>query len=117
MKRNYSYIANEGLSFYFKTNLNAPKYRVIRIDFQEDAGSMSREELDAAVAASMTEIVAETSDVLESAICTNGDVLLLCYLQDCKNVLVVSELQSGKVRGSIPLPGVGSVTGSRVDMR
>lgn len=50
----YDYIANDGPVFTFKTNLGAPKYKLIRADISVDADKLS-----------WTDVVAESENVLE----------------------------------------------------
>jgi prolyl oligopeptidase len=67
----YEYITNEGSIVWFKTNLDAPRYKVITIDLANPA----RE--------NWKEIIAQDEkDVLSYAICVNTDKLLLVHLHD-----------------------------------
>ena len=54
----FQFTANDGTLFTFQTNLNAPRYRLIKIDIAKN--------------------------VLEWSVCINKDVLVLCYLHDVK---------------------------------
>ncbi|XP_013397961.1 prolyl endopeptidase isoform X3 [Lingula anatina] len=95
----YEYITNEGTVFTFKTNLNAPKYKLINID-------LSKPEMD-----NWQILVAEDAkDVLDWAACVNKNKLVLCYMQDVKNVLYLNDLQSGKMVTQLPLE-VGTIVG------
>lgn len=63
----------------FRTNLDAPNYRLIAIDFEHP----ERENWKTIVEASET-------DVLDWAVCVNKDKLLTCYVHDVKvNILFV----------------------------
>ena len=65
------YITNEESVFTFKTNLNAPKYKLVRVDLN-DANLEWKD------------LIAEKEDVLESVKCVNHDRLLLNYMHHCK---------------------------------
>lgn len=95
----YSYITNNQKLFYFRTNLKAPRYKIIRIDF------------DQAEPSNWTTIIEEhEKDVLEWASCVNETKLVLCYLHDVKNVLQVHNLADGKFLANLPLD-IGTIVG------
>jgi len=95
----YDFVTNEGPVCTFKTNLDAPRYRLINIDL-----SKSDKEF-------WTSLIAEQDqDVLEWASCVNQDTLILCYLHDVKNVLYIHDLVSGDRKAELPLD-IGSVVG------
>lgn len=93
----YSFIGNEGSLFWFRTDLNAPRGRVIAIQTQ----TPDREQWQ--------EIIPEVAETLE-------DVGLLFnqfvadYLKDAHTQIKRFDLEGGFV-GEIALPGVGSVGG------
>lgn len=91
----YEYIANDDTIFTLKTNLHAPRYRIIRADF-------ARQEIH------WEEVVPEKSDVLEWAAAVNGSQLVLAYLRDVKSVLELHELASGALLVEFPLD-VGTI--------
>ncbi|WP_338288972.1 prolyl oligopeptidase family serine peptidase [Luteolibacter sp. LG18] len=93
----YSFIDNEGPVFYFKTDLNASRGRVIAIDTREPARDKWKE------------IIPESKDLLEG-VSTVGGVLTCHYLQDAKAALKSYDHQ-GKFLRDIPLPGIGSIYG------
>lgn len=69
----YEYLTNEGTVFTFKTNKDAPRYRVINID------------LDRPDPSNWVELIPQHEvDVLEEAICVNGNNLITIYMQDVK---------------------------------
>ncbi|XP_060947593.1 prolyl endopeptidase [Limanda limanda] len=95
----YEYVTNEGTLFTFKTNLEAPRYRLINIDFALPAQS-SWKEL----------IPQHDKDVIVFATCTYSSFLFVCFLHDVKNVLKMYQLSSGEELRTFPLD-VGSVVG------
>ncbi|XP_072029372.1 prolyl endopeptidase-like isoform X2 [Amphiura filiformis] len=95
----YEYITNTDTVFTFKTNLKAPKYKLINIDF-------AKPEME-----HWTDLVAESeTDVLEWSACVAEDKLVLCFLHDVKNVLQLHNLSSGAKVTTFPLD-VGTITG------
>nr|CAB3265146.1 prolyl endopeptidase [Phallusia mammillata] len=95
----YDYITNEGVVFTFKTNLDAPRYKLINIDI-----SIPHKD-------NWKELLGENEkDVLEWATCVNGDTLIVSYLRDVKNVLEVRHLGNGSLIKNLPLD-VGTVVG------
>ncbi|XP_056620218.1 prolyl endopeptidase [Triplophysa dalaica] len=102
----YEYITNEGTVFTFKTNLDAPQYRLINIDFDQPATSQWKEL-----------IPQHEKDVIVFATCTYSRFLFVCFLHDVKNMLKMFHLSSGEEIRTFPLD-VGSVmgfTGRKID--
>jgi prolyl oligopeptidase len=95
----YDYITNDGEQFYLRTNLRAPKYRIVRLDVAAAAGT-----------AVPAEVVAESEHPLQGGACVHGDRLVLSYLQDCKDVLQIHSLTTGTYVATVPLP-IGTVNG------
>ncbi|XP_067863012.1 prolyl endopeptidase-like isoform X2 [Heptranchias perlo] len=95
----YSYITNEGTVFTFRTNLDAPRYRVINIDLEQPARSQWKEL-----------IPQHQKDVLDWATCVNYKYLVLNYLKDVKDVLQLYDLATGDFLKDLPLD-VGSIAG------
>ena len=98
----YEYIANEGTVFTFKTNLKAPRYRLVRVDVADEA-MWGRPEL-------WEPVLAETESVLQWAAALRGDALITCYIEDAKNTLQVRSLASGELLQDLELP-IGSIGG------
>lgn len=94
----YEYITNEGTIFTFKTNLCAPLYKLINIDFLKPAKEHW-----------MTLVEEDKRDVLEWAACVKQTLLVLCYLHDVKNFLYLHNL-SGERLMCFPLD-IGSIVG------
>ena len=91
----YNFVGNEGNLFWFQTNLEAPKGRIIAIDVQ------SPEEIK--------EVVPEGSDTLQS-VSLVGNLFIANYLKDAHSLVRLFEI-SGKAAGEISLPGLGTASG------
>jgi len=91
----YDFLEHDGTLFWFKTDLNAPKGRIIAIDVQNPA--------------EIKEVVPETNDKLEK-VDVVGERFVANYLKDAHSVVRLFEL-SGKPAGEIPLPGLGTAGG------
>uniref|UniRef100_A0A673K0L0 Prolyl endopeptidase n=1 Tax=Sinocyclocheilus rhinocerous TaxID=307959 RepID=A0A673K0L0_9TELE len=95
----YTYITNEGTVFTLRTNLDAPRYRLITIDLQKPEQTHWK-----------TLIPQHEKDVLGFVECVNQRYLLVNYVHDVKDILQLYELQSGKLIRDLPLD-VGTVVG------
>jgi prolyl oligopeptidase len=95
----YGFIDNVGPVFYFHTDLDAPRYRVIAIDVTKP----NRKE--------WKEIIPEAEHKLESVSCVGGQ--FICeYLQDARSAVKAFALD-GKIIRDLALPGIGTVGGFR----
>ncbi|XP_064652696.1 prolyl endopeptidase-like [Lineus longissimus] len=95
----YEYITNEGSVLTFKTNLNAPRYKLINIDLENHEMSNWK-----------TLIPEHEKDVLDWSACVNQNKLVMCYMHDVKSSLYLHDLKSGERLMEFPLD-VGSVVG------
>lgn len=69
----YEYVTNNGSKFIFRTNKDAPNYRLVVIDFNDPDPTK------------WTELIPEHSkDVLDWAKAINNNNLIVCYLSDVK---------------------------------
>ncbi len=93
----YTFLANDGPVFFFRTDLNAPRKRVIAIDTR----SPERE--------NWQEIISESDDTL-TGVSLVGDMFIASYLQDAKSAVRLFDIQ-GKYLRDIKLPGIGSSYG------
>ncbi|MGK7879905.1 MAG: prolyl oligopeptidase family protein [Crocosphaera sp.] len=94
---NYSFIDNEGSIFYFRTDLNAPKGKIIAITIDN-----SKQE-------KWQEIIPENNQALKGVGILNNQ--FICnYLQDAKSAIKIHDLQ-GKFIRDVSLPGIGSAGG------
>jgi prolyl oligopeptidase len=93
----YDFIGNEGSVFYFRTDLDAPRHRIIGIDVTKPER------------AAWKEIIPQSKDLLQEASMVGGK-LVVEYLQDAKSAVAVFDLAGKKVR-DVELPGIGSAAG------
>ena len=93
----YTFIGNEGDTFYFRTDLDAPMGRVISVD------------LNAPERENWREVVEETSDSL-SAVSLVGGMFVATYIHDAYSQVKVYSMDGGYVR-DVELPGLGNVMG------
>lgn len=93
----YSFIDNDGPVFWFKTDLNAPRHRVIAIDITKPER------------ANWKEIIPEAAETL-TRVSTVNQQFLCSYLKDARSQVKVIALDGSFVR-EIALPGIGSAGG------
>ncbi|MBA5638770.1 S9 family peptidase [Duganella sp. LX20W] len=93
----YNFIDNDGPVFWFRTDLKAPRARIITIDTRKPER------------ANWKEIVPESARTLVSANIVNQQ-LVADYLSDAHSQVTVYDL-NGKRLHDVELPGIGSVTG------
>ncbi|MEL6351325.1 MAG: prolyl oligopeptidase family serine peptidase [Cyanobacteria bacterium J06627_28] len=93
----YSLIDSEGTVFWFRTDLNAPKGRVIAIDI----GSPDK--------ANWQTLIAESEETLESVGILNNQ-FVADYLKDAYTQIKIFDLTGTPVR-DVELPGIGSAGG------
>lgn len=67
----FKYITNTGSIVVFRTNKDAPNYRLIQIDFNNPGREHWK-----------TLLEANPSDVLDWVSCINKDYLIACYMHD-----------------------------------
>ena len=91
----YRYLANDGETFFFSTNKDAPRRKVISLDIDSPA--------------EWTEVIPENENTMQS-ISAVGGRLIASYLQDVKPLVMVHEADGSLVE-QIELPGIGSVRG------
>ncbi len=100
----YSFIGNDGATFWFRTDLKAPLGRLIAIDTTQP------------LPAKPNELVAESKDKLEG-VSLVGEHFVAQYLKDAHSLVKLFKLD-GSPDGEIALPGIGSAggfTGKRPD--
>lgn len=101
MDASFDYLLNEGNEFYFQTNRNAPRERIVKTDISTNKEKSTTEWM---------EVIPEPegSAVLESAIPVGNNSILVKILQDVKNVLHLYTID-GVYKSTIPQPSVGTV--------
>ncbi|KAL2499283.1 Prolyl oligopeptidase family protein [Abeliophyllum distichum] len=100
----YDHVANDDSVFTFRTNKNAPKYKLVRVDLNDPS--------------SWTDVLDEhEKDVLESAVAVNENQMVVNYLSDVKNVLQLRDLKAGTLLHLLPIEigTVASISGQRKD--
>jgi prolyl oligopeptidase len=93
----YTFIDNDGPVFWFKTDLDAPRGRVIAIDTQHPERP------------SWKTVVPQAADTLQFANVVN-DSFILGYLKDAQTEVHVHDLQ-GKLLRKVDIPGIGTAEG------
>jgi prolyl oligopeptidase len=93
----YTFIDNDGPVLWFKTDLDAPRKRVIAIDVREPGRDRWRE------------VIPQGAETLE-AVDVVADHFLARYLKDAHSQVKVFDLDGKFVRG-VELPGLGTATG------
>lgn len=93
----YSFIGNEGTTFFFKTDLDAPLGRVIAIDIRKPQRENWRE------------IIPESDDTLQG-VNMLANMFVARYLQDAVTAVRMFNINGEFVR-SVAFPGIGSAGG------
>ena len=96
-KAKYDYLGNNGSVFWFRTDLDAPRGRIIAIDLEQPEPANRRE------------LVAESADVMAHASVV-GDQFIAEYLHDAHSAVKVFDL-TGKLLREVELPGLGTSAG------
>ena len=93
----YNLIDNDGPIFFFQTDLDAPRGRVIAIDTRSPA----RE--------NWKEIIPQAAETLRGTNIVN-DTIIASYLKDARTQVKMFDMNGGFVR-EVALPGIGSANG------
>jgi len=93
----YRLLGTVGSTFYIRTDLGAPKGRIVAIDLK----SPQRKNWE--------EIIPQSDDVLSSVVMVNNQ-LVVSYLRDVHHRVVIFNLD-GRFEKELELPGLGTVTG------
>lgn len=93
----YNFVGNAGPMFWFKTDLSAPRGRLIVVDITNPAREHWRE------------VLPQTEETLEGVSVVNNQFIAE-YLKDAHSVVKVFNLDSSLER-EVTLPGLGSVGG------
>jgi prolyl oligopeptidase len=92
----WAYVGNDGDTFYWRTNVGAPRLRIVAADISRPA-------------AEARELVAEDEATLDSASIV-GDTLIASYLVDARTEIRTFALD-GRRLGTVSLPGIGTASG------
>lgn len=95
LNHDYSFIDNVGTLFYFSTDLDAPRKRVITVDIAKDN--------------KITEIIPQAAETLGNVGMLNNQ-LVTNYLKDAYTQIKIYDLK-GKFVRKVELPGIGSAGG------
>jgi len=93
----YSYITNDGPVFYFQTDLDAPKNRVISIDLRNPARN------------NWKTVIPEQEHVLTGISVVNNQ-FVASYLVDARSEVRIYA-KNGNLEREVELPGIGSASG------
>ena len=93
----FSLIDNQGPLFWFRTDLDAPKGRILAIDTTQPTRDHWRE------------VIPESVDTLQSVGVLNHQ-FVVDYLQDARSQVKIFDLEGQFIR-DVELPGIGSVGG------
>ncbi|CAG7699270.1 unnamed protein product [Allacma fusca] len=99
LEADYDYVTNDGSVFHFKTNKNAPNYRIVSIDLNNPH-----------INDWVTLVSEHPKDVLDWASAAAHDKLVVCYIHDVKSTLSLLRLKDGSLVKNFPLE-VGTVIG------
>ena len=94
---NYSFIDNDDHVFYFRTDFNSPKGRVIAIDTRKSTLE------------NWQEIIPQAVETLESVSVLNNQ-FVADYLQDAHSQIKIFNLKGNFIR-EVELPGIGAASG------
>ncbi len=93
----YDFIDNQGTTFYFQTDLNAPNGRILVMDITNPESQ------------NWLEIIPESPNTI-SFVATVADQLVIAYLQDVHHLIKLYKFD-GTATGEIPLPTFGAISG------
>lgn len=93
----YDFVGNVGTIFYFQTDLDAPRSRLIAIDITKPAR------------ANWQEIIPQGQDTLRSVDFVNNQFIAQ-YLKDARSVVKIFS-REGKLVREVELPGIGTAGG------
>ncbi len=93
----FTFLGNVGNKHWYKTDVDAPKSRIVQIDVTNPGKEH------------WVEVVPQSDHVLETASMVGGKIIG-SYLEDAKSVVRLFD-QDGSPAGQIKLPGIGSASG------
>jgi prolyl oligopeptidase len=93
----YSFVGNDGPTFYFKSDLDAPLGRLLAIDVRRPGREHWRE------------VIPESQRTLRG-VSLVGNTFVASYLEDARSAIEIHRLDGRRLR-SVELPGIGSASG------
>jgi len=96
-ENDYIFLGNDDTIFYFQTDNNAPRHRIIAIDIQKPEKSNWRE------------IIPQAAETISNANIV-GNYLIVSYLKDAYTQTKIYDL-SGKFVREVKYPGIGTASG------
>lgn len=96
----YHFVGNSGAVFWFHTDRNAPRGRLIAIDTRAPGVAEGK---------GRTEILPQVQETLQRVSAVGG-CFIASYLKDAYTVVRVFD-REGRFTREVPLPGIGSATG------
>jgi prolyl oligopeptidase len=102
LEAGYDFIGNDGTRFYFRTDLDAPRGRLVAIDTANP------------VRENWVTLIPENTDKLEVVKLVNNQFVAL-YLRDAHHQLRRFDLE-GEFLGEIALPGLGSIVSTNLNL-
>ena len=93
----YDFVGNDGPVLFIKTNLEAPRERIIAIDTRNPAKE------------NWKTLIPESTDPIDGVSILNHNFVVI-YMHDVVNVVKIFGLD-GELQSEIPMPGLGSVGG------
>lgn len=91
----YTFMASQGPIFWLRTDKDAPRRRIVKVDIREPK--------------KLIEVVPQSAHTIREAEVVDGR-LLLTYLKDARAQVMQYDMQ-GKFEREVELPGIGSVKG------
>ncbi|KAG0345385.1 hypothetical protein BG004_003749 [Podila humilis] len=100
----YEYLTNDGSVFYFRSNLDAPRYKVVQYDL------LNRDKV-------FVDLVPQADGVLGRVNVLNKNKLVVAYMHDVKDCLYIHDLATGKFlqQINVPIGTISGMTGHRGD--
>jgi len=92
----WNFLGNDGSTFYFETDKDAPRDKIVKVDVNGDK--------------KWVDVVPESKDTLGGVNLINGNQFVLNYLQDAHTVIKVYDTK-GKFIRDVQLPGIGTAGG------
>lgn len=96
LKNSWNFIGNDGSTFYFKTDKDAPRGKVVKVDALK-------------VDKTWSDVIPESTDTLAGVSFIN-DQLVLNYMTDAHTKITIHDT-NGKFLREVQLPGIGSAGG------